>query len=386
MRGQLNPRNTRIISFLVLTTLIALLVLSGQISGLDRASAGPKTQETPTVAHSLLLPVVLKNWPPTNRIYVLVTQVADGDTIQIEGGQRVRYIGINAPELSKVPECYGLEAYQKNRELVENRVVALERDVSETDHYGRLLRYVYVDESFVNAELVRLGYAWAMPIEPNLRHQELFAALEEEARQAGRGLWSACVTPTPSPTPTPPSPGPTHLLISEVFYDTPGTDADEEWIELYNPTNSTVSLWLYRLGDEETKGGTEGMYQFPDGAIIGSEARIVVARKATGFHALYGFNPDLEFVDSDDAVPDMSQYLAWASGTLALNNKGDEVILLDSSEAAVDVVTYEDGHWPGHVPHPGVETGHSLERSPADEDTNDCSQDFVDQPNPNPGG
>ena len=176
------------------------------------------------------------------------------------------------------------------------------------------------------------------------------------------------------------------VVANEVFYDTPGTDANEEWIELYNPTSSSVGLWLYRLGDEETKGGTEGMYQFPDGALIGPGARIVVAQKATGFRALYGFNSDVEFVDSDDAVPNMSRCPAWASGTFALNNKGDEVILLDSSEAAVDVVTYENGHWPDHVPHPGVETGHSLERWPPARDTNDCSQDFRDQPNPNPGG
>ncbi|HID86744.1 MAG TPA: hypothetical protein EYP55_05115 [Anaerolineae bacterium] len=366
--------------------LLALLAFSKQSPSLDWVSAGPKTQETPTPAHSLLLPVILRDWPSDGRTYALVTWVADGDTVQIEGGQWVRYIGIDAPELFEVPECYGPEAYQKNRELVENRVVALERDVVETDRYGRLLRYVYVNECFVNAELVRLGCARAMPIEPNQRYQELFAALEEEARQAGRGLWTACVTPTPSPTPTPPPPGPTHLLISEVFYDTPGTDSEEEWIELYNPTDSTVGLWLYRLGDEETKGGTEGMYQFPDGAVIGPGARIVVARKATGFCTLYGFNPDFEFVDSDDAVPNMSRCLAWASGTLGLRNEGDEIILLDRSDAAVDVVTYEEGHWPGHVPHPGVETGHSLERWPPDRDTNDCGQDFRDQPNPNPGG
>jgi micrococcal nuclease len=379
VRERFELRITRNVSFLVLMTLIALLALSRRFSGLGWVNAGLRAQETPTPAHCLFLPVVLRDCPPANRTYALVTRVADGDTIEIEGGQRVRYIGINAPELSETPECYGPEAYQKNRELVENRVVALERDVSEVDHYGRLLRYVYVDGCFVNAELIRLGYARAMPIEPNLRYQELFAALEEEARQAGRGLWTAC------PTPTPPLPGPTHLLISEVFYDTPGTDANEEWIELYNPTNSIVNLWLYRLGDEETRDGTEGMYQFPDGAVIGPGARIVLARKATGFRVLYGFNPDFEFVDSDDVVPDMSQYLAWASGILALNNEGDEVILLDSAEAAVDVVTYEEGHWPDHVPHPGVETSHSLERWPADGDTNDCSQDFMDQPNPNPG-
>jgi len=176
-----------------------------------------------------------------------------------------------------------------------------------------------------------------------------------------------------------------HLLITEVFYDTPGKDADEEWVEIYNPTAATVDLSVYKLGDEESPGGREGMYRFPAGASIAPGERVVVALKAVGFRALYGFNPDYEIVDTDPAVPDMIPYSAWASGRLALANTGDEVLLLDGNDVPVDVVTYERGSYPGVVPHPGVSTGHSIERDPPDRDTDDCSVDFVDRASPTPG-
>jgi len=119
-----------------------------------------------------------------------VTQVIDGDTIVIDTGQRVRYIGIDTPEVHPIPEPCGAEAWQANRQLVEGKEVRLERDVSETDKYGRLLRYVYVDNTLVNAELVKLGMAEAKAYPPDTRYQDTLEKLEEEARQAGRGMWA----------------------------------------------------------------------------------------------------------------------------------------------------------------------------------------------------
>ena len=119
-----------------------------------------------------------------------VTRVIDGDTIVIEGNYRVRYIGIDTPEVHPEMEAFGLEAWQANRELVKGKVVYLEKDVSEVDKYGRLLRYVYVDDIFVNAELVRQGLAYAQPYSPDTKHQDYLEQLEQEARQAGRGIWA----------------------------------------------------------------------------------------------------------------------------------------------------------------------------------------------------
>ncbi|MCL0053044.1 thermonuclease family protein [Dehalococcoidales bacterium] len=101
----------------------------------------------------------------------------------------VRYIGIDAPEIHPELEAYGMEALQANRELVEGKIVHLERDVSETDKYGRLLRYVYVDDVFVNAELVRQGLAQAKAYPPNTKYQEYLEKLEQQARLAGKGIW-----------------------------------------------------------------------------------------------------------------------------------------------------------------------------------------------------
>ena len=119
----------------------------------------------------------------------LVIEVIDGDTIVIEGGYRVRYIGIDTPEIDD-GEPFGIEALEANRELVEGKIVRLERDVSQTDKYGRLLRYVYVDGILVNAELVRLGLAEAKAYPPDTKYQEDLEELEREAREAGWGMWA----------------------------------------------------------------------------------------------------------------------------------------------------------------------------------------------------
>ena len=99
-----------------------------------------------------------------------VARVVDGDTIEIEGGQTVRYIGIDTPETvhpQKTVECFGREASNRNKELVEGKFVQLEKNVSETDKYGRVLRYVYADGVFVNEPLVKEGFAHASSYSPD---------------------------------------------------------------------------------------------------------------------------------------------------------------------------------------------------------------------------
>ncbi|MDX6687795.1 MAG: micrococcal nuclease [Baekduia sp.] len=130
-----------------------------------------------------------------------VVRVVDGDTILVAtaGGaqERVRYIGMDTPETVKprTPvQCYGKKASAANKRLVAGQAVRLVSDAERRDRYGRLLAYVYraSDGLFVNAELVRDGYARPLTIAPNARHAREFAALAAAARRAGRGLWSAC--------------------------------------------------------------------------------------------------------------------------------------------------------------------------------------------------
>ena len=131
---------------------------------------------------------------PTSSL-VKVTRVIDGDTIEIEGGERVRYIGIDTPETvdpRKPVQCFGIEASKKNKELVEGKNVRLEKDITDKDKYGRLLRYVYIDNLFINLELVKQGFAFSYTYPPDIKYQAEILAAEAEAREANRGLWGVC--------------------------------------------------------------------------------------------------------------------------------------------------------------------------------------------------
>jgi micrococcal nuclease len=129
-----------------------------------------------------------------------VLRVVDGDTIavRLDGrAERVRYIGVDTPE-SVEPgtpvQCFAHAAAAENARLVAGERVRLVRDVKARDRFGRLLAYVYRvrDGSFVNAELVRRGYARTLTIPPNVRFADRLARLARAARAAGRGLWTAC--------------------------------------------------------------------------------------------------------------------------------------------------------------------------------------------------
>lgn len=144
----------------------------------------------------LVLALAATGWAADRRpLEGVVVKVVDGDTIHVRLGDRlekVRYIGVNTPEvhhprLGEQPG--GREAWAVNRRLVGERHVRLELDVQARDRYGRLLAYVWVGETMVNAELVARGYAQVMTLPPNVRYQQLFLRLQRDARQAGRGLW-----------------------------------------------------------------------------------------------------------------------------------------------------------------------------------------------------
>ena len=140
----------------------------------------------------MLPPAVARSSAPAEGA---VVRVVDGDTIHVRLGDRlekVRYIGVNTPEIrhpSRGEEPGGRAAHAVNRRLVAGKRVRLELDVQARDRYGRLLAYVWVGGTMINAELVRLGYAQVMTVPPNVRHQALFVKLQRDAREAGRGLW-----------------------------------------------------------------------------------------------------------------------------------------------------------------------------------------------------
>ncbi len=124
-----------------------------------------------------------------------VDRIIDGDTIALSNGEVVRYLGIDAPELNLEagnPECYAAESAARNRELVEGGRVRLELDRTDRDAYDRLLRYVFVDGVFVNADLVRGGHAYSHYRPPDTSRYDELLRLELEAEEHARGLWGVC--------------------------------------------------------------------------------------------------------------------------------------------------------------------------------------------------
>jgi micrococcal nuclease len=170
------------IGSLLLLALLALVLFSDRG---DQRGPRPSVEQRGT-----------SNEQRVQRAYV--KRVIDGDTIEVsvdDHTDEVRYIGIDTPETVKpgTPvQCFGPQASALNHRLVEGRAVRLVFDGERRDVYGRLLAYVYVGQRFINARLVRLGYARTLTIPPNDTHAGLFHRLARAAGLAGRGLWGAC--------------------------------------------------------------------------------------------------------------------------------------------------------------------------------------------------
>jgi micrococcal nuclease len=136
--------------------------------------------------------------PAGKRVRAEVIRVIDGDTAEmaVAGKEEgVRFIGVDTPE-SVAPgqpvECFGKKASRFTEQLIEGEQVELRFGAERRDRYDRLLAYVYLGERFVNAELVRLGYARTLEIAPNVDFAERFLRLQQAAANAGLGLWGAC--------------------------------------------------------------------------------------------------------------------------------------------------------------------------------------------------
>jgi endonuclease YncB( thermonuclease family) len=235
-----------------------------------------------------------------------VLQVTDGDTIEVDiegAAYPVRYIGIDLPEPDQPG---GPIAALANRQLVQGQTVRLEKDVSETDRYGRLLRYVYVGELFVNAELVRLGYARVTTYPPDVRYSQLFTELEQQAREEGRGFWMQYADSEQAAS--------VNLIVdpSCCQFDAPGNDSNnkgEEYVCFRNEGDQAVDMAGWSLRDRY--GWT---YVFPPFALEPS----AIVRVRTGCGTMT--SNDLYWCKDETAV--------W-------NNDGDTVHLLDAGGGLV---------------------------------------------------
>jgi micrococcal nuclease len=174
-------KNISFILFLGLCLILIGLVLLSQRTRLNIVPPVPLKSSIP-----LITPI-----PPVFTT-AKVIRVYDGDTIEIEGGQKVRYIGIDSSEVYPKEQCYAQEARKINSDLVMGKVVQLEKDVSETDKYGRLLRYVYINNEFINDELVKNGSAKVETVPPDVKYKNEFLQSQTYAKEYKLGLWGKC--------------------------------------------------------------------------------------------------------------------------------------------------------------------------------------------------
>lgn len=246
---------------------------------------------------------------------VIVERIIDGDTIVVTGGERVRLIGIDTPEVGQ-DECYAMEATNFLASLLPPETgVRLVADVGETDQYGRTLAYLYRtgDGLFVNAEMVAEGYAGLLTTPPNVAHVDEFQALAEEAREAGLGLWSACLVESTSTSLVGESGMP--VVISAINFDAPGKDNDNkngEWVRLEHKGSGRLGLGGWRLEDE----GPNHVYHFP---------------------AAFSLGPGAEVTIYTGCGTDSPVELYWCkSGSAVWNNSGDTASLFDDTGALVD--------------------------------------------------
>ena len=248
--------------------------------------------------------------PDSSGVIAMVVGVTDGDTFDARIGgvvEAVRVIGINTPERG---ECYYQEATVRLSELVLNTEIRLEADVSNRDQFGRLLRYVYVGDLFVNEVLVREGYAIARRYEPDIAMAGQLEAAQAEAQLDRVGVWapSAC--------------GPTAagvLEIGVIHYDADGDDnqnKNDEWVEFINGGNSPLDLTGWSIKDESAS----HRYLFPSGFTLasGRAVRLHTGCGAPTAAALFWCN---------------QQSAVW-------NNGGDTVFVLDPSGNIVSSAGY----------------------------------------------
>ena len=171
--------------------------MPGDSSSTATGAGGPTTSTT--TGPRTTAPTGEDFRPAGPTVRAKVVRIVDGDTIVVKVGGRdehLRYIGMDTPETVKPGspvEWMGPEASRANGALVDGRTVVLEKDVSERDQYGRLLRYVWVVDgdrwTMVNLELVRRGFAQVETVPPDVRYADRFVEAERAARAAGVGLW-----------------------------------------------------------------------------------------------------------------------------------------------------------------------------------------------------
>lgn len=202
-----NTKLLAVFSFLILTLGFGFLWFGlrpvREVKPEETSIPSPKIQNSPIATTSATLGISSRGgtssgWEGEK---TFVSEVVDGDTFKIESGGIIRMIGIDTPE-TKDPRrpvgCFGKEASNETKKLIEGKVIILQKDISETDKYNRLLRYVFLPLEngqilFINDYLVRSGFALVLTYPPDVKYNEQLRQAETAAKESKLGLWGRCL-------------------------------------------------------------------------------------------------------------------------------------------------------------------------------------------------
>ncbi len=299
---------------------VLVVVVALAAAGCDTRPESPAFNETTTTTTTLpgtdpVVSTTVTLPPPEIRITGTVVSVTDGDTVQIdiEGTQHnVRLLGINAPEIE---ECWGQEAAVKLQELIGGQTVLLTSGPDETDSFGRLLRYIYLESEepvFVNSVMVETGNA--VGLQDGSDVAAAIKTYEARAFQSGYGMWAtfACGDREGTSVDRP------VIRVEELVYDPPGPDADDlagEYITIANEGYDAVSIGGWTLRDESTS----NRFTFDGGVTLDPGGSITVVTGCDGGPA---------------------GALHWCSDQAVWSNGGDTAIIMDTLGNAVVWYTY----------------------------------------------
>lgn len=239
---------------------------------------------------------------------VKIEDVIDGDTIIIQGGERVRYIGINTPEKE---EPYFSQAKELNKKLVLGKKVKLEFDVQKRDRYGRLLAYVWTDGILVNKILVEEGLAVSETIQPNVKYQSIILQAQKDARNKCKGLWKSLCENIKNKK---------CIEIIRINANPKGDDnknKNKEWIEIKNNCEYKISMDGWILKDNSST----NRYRFKNFSLNSkSSVKIYSGCGKDTIDKLYWQCPE-------------KRYAIW-------NNSNDHAFLYDNKGNLVDEYEY----------------------------------------------
>lgn len=231
-----------------------------------------------------------------------VSRVIDGDTIELANGDRVRLAGMDAPEKDNY---YFEVSSDRLKHLIEGKTVMLEFDKKSKDNFDRLLRYVYIDDIFVNLQMIREGHAYAYVVAPNDKYMNEFIAAENEARAARLNIWESSLH--------------SNCLIVEFHYNARGDDTEnlnDEYVTMKNVCSADLEMTNWEVKDEHGN-----RYYFPGFNLAGGA--VVVLHTGAG---------------SDD---DTNLY--WNSEIAVWNNDGDTLWLRDATGKLIIKQSYRKG-------------------------------------------